>query len=169
MKYWIIAIILIAAGLFYYFTRPKICSNSLYETKVNWPSGLVSLTDESQEKLENALKTKGDQALWGISNLDCLGTLDLTGTNIADISALRGLTNLKDLFLTNTQVSDLTPLNNLNKLQTLSLSATPISDISPLINLKKLNMVTLLDTQVSQEDCNSLKQALPNTQIKCDN
>lgn len=168
MKYVIILFIIIAAVGFYFYQRPAPCSNSLYETETNWPSGLTGLTNESQEKLENALKEQGDSALWGISDLDCLGTLDLSITGISDLSPLSKLTNLKDLFLTSTGVSDLSPLIGLTKLQTLSLSATPVRDISPLMNLENLNILTLLDTQVSEEDCNSLKSALPRTQIRCD-
>ena len=74
--------------------------------------------------------------------------LDLSNTNIEDISHLRHLTSLINLNLSNTNVTNISALANLSKLKTLDLSHTNIDDISDLKNLTSLNYLNLSDTKV---------------------
>jgi hypothetical protein len=76
-------------------------------------------------------------------------TLDLSGTQVSDLTPLAGLTGLQTLDLCGTEVSDLTPLAGLTGLQTLDLSGTEVSDLTPLAGLTGLQKLDLRHTQVS--------------------
>ena len=63
----------------------------------------------------------------------------LSDNQFTDISALAGMTMLKELDLFNNQISDITPLQDLRNLQELNLGNNKeISDITPLTELTKL-------------------------------
>jgi len=85
-------------------------------------------------------------ALSGLTNLEVLG---LSNTQVSDISVLSGLTNLEVLYLYNTQVSDISALSGLTNLEELYLSYTNVSDISALSGLTNLEVLGLSNTQVS--------------------
>lgn len=84
-----------------------------------------------------------------IADCTALDSLDLSRTQVSDLSPISGLTELKMLFLEHTKVSDLTPLSSLTALQELYLTGTPAIDISPLSSLAALQQLHLDDTQVS--------------------
>ena len=117
--------------------------------------------------------------------------LDLGGTSIDDLTALRGLTSLQSLDLSDTQVSDLSPLEKLVSLQVLNLQSTQVSDINALKYLTGLRVLSLAHTQVNDltplyalKDClkflwlqatpaygnkttmAALRDAMPNTNIQ---
>lgn len=135
----------------------KTCSNEGYSTAVRGEGSqaYVSLSDESISKLSNEISLKGDSALGGIADLDCLEFLDLQNMNIEDISPLEDLKNLKTLGLNNNNSSDLSPIYGLTNLETLNAGRNPFSDISGLGNLKKLTILDLENTDVS--DVTALK------------
>ena len=58
-------------------------------------------------------------------------TLDLSGTQVADLAPLAGLTGLQRLGLSGTQVADLAPLAGLTGLQRLDLAGTQVADLRP--------------------------------------
>jgi Leucine-rich repeat (LRR) protein len=68
-------------------------------------------------------------------------SMDLRGTSVSDLSALKGLP-LRQLFLEETAVSDISPLAGM-PLEQLYLSQTRVSDLSPLrgMTLSELNLV----------------------------
>jgi hypothetical protein len=78
--------------------------------------------------------------------------LDLTGLNISDIDALKGLTNLQTLYLYETHVSNIDTLKNLTNLRELDLSETEVSNIDALKGLTNLQWLDLSRTQVSNID-----------------
>ena len=135
------------------------CSNSKYSVDKNG-----RLTKESQEKLESAIIEKGDSALEGITNLDCLKYLGdgIAHTPLKDISLLANLKNLTYLGLTGTSISDISPLSELKNLDTIDLDSTNISDISPLSELKNLEILRIRKSFISKEDCLSLRASSPN-------
>jgi hypothetical protein len=209
-------------------TEEGLCYNSEYQTEFDTyafrpytPEKIIVLTNESEDKLKEALKKQGDSALKAISNLTCLEKLDLETQDcgvsnisalkdlknlrmlminnngsgpqisdifslknmekmenlilphnlISDISVLSNMKNLRDLFLYNNKISDTSPLSRLTNLESLNLDWNPISDISPLkklTNLKTLSLVGEIGNKkvVSNEDYQTLKEALPNTEIK---
>jgi internalin A len=70
-----------------------------------------------------------------LAHLTALQTLDLTGTEVSDVTPLAHLTALQTLDLSNTEISDLTPLAHLTALQSLDLNYTRVSDVAPLADL----------------------------------
>ena len=85
-------------------------------------------------------------ALAALTNLQ---QLDLWNTQVSDVSALAALTNLQQLDLSGTQVSDVSALAALTNLQQLDLSGTQVSDVSALAALTNLQQLNLSYTQVS--------------------
>ena len=53
--------------------------------------------------------------------MSALETLDLNGTQVANVEPLKGLTALRELNLNSTQVANLEPLRGLTALETLEL------------------------------------------------
>ena len=74
--------------------------------------------------------------------------LDLSSTNVTDVSPLTELTNLQTLDLSNAKVTDVSPLAKLKNLQTLNLQNTKVTDISSLTGLKSLQTLFLSYTNV---------------------
>jgi hypothetical protein len=68
---------------------------------------------------------------------------------ISDISALSGLTGLRDLELNETRVSEIGALSKLVKLEKLSLFKSPVEDLGPLSNLTGLVRLNLIETRVN--------------------
>ena len=64
--------------------------------------------------------------------------LDLSYSQISDLSPIAGLTGLKTLYLFGTQVSDLSPIAGFTGLKTLGLTGTQVSDLSPIAGLTGL-------------------------------
>ena len=91
--------------------------------------------------------------------------LELTGTQITDISPLAKLTNLSFLELNGTQITDIAPLVKLTNLRYLNLSETEITDISPLAKLSDLEQVDLMVAPRMEADIDKLKSALPECRI----
>ena len=84
-----------------------------------------------------------------LAGLTQLQRLDLSETAVSDVSALAGLTQLQTLFLSGTSVSDVSALAGLTQLQTLLLSETAVSDVSALAGLTQLQTLFLSGTAVS--------------------
>lgn len=124
------------------------CSNSRYSTinltgQVDYP--YVTLTQESERKLENNIAENGSSALQGATDLDCLTWLDLSGYPLADV----------------------TPLAQLENLRYLDLAYTPVSDTTPLSSLNKLEVLNLVGTNISREECMNLDKRTDKTKVIC--
>jgi internalin A len=94
-------------------------------------------------KLTGSPPVDPDYAMALISQLTKLVYLSLEDLQVADISPLENLVNLKALDLTSNRISDLRPLQKLTGLVELDLYENLINDISPLrslINLVHLNL-----------------------------
>ena len=95
--------------------------------------------------------TGGWQNIELLSHCINLKELDLSGTPIADLSPLAGLTGLERLNLRNTVISDLQPLAGLVNLQRLDLSENQLNnltDFQPLAGLVNLQQLDLSRNQV---------------------
>jgi hypothetical protein len=84
-----------------------------------------------------------------LAGLGELRMLWLNQTPVADLAPLAGLDGLKYIFLEDTHVTDLAPLAGLTRLQTLRLSGTQVSDLSPLAGLTSLRVLALSRTRVT--------------------
>lgn len=88
----------------------------------------------------------------GVTNLDFMKGMPLKNvglyacSNLAEISAIASVTNLRSLELRNTKVADLSPLKNLN-LRWLDISGTAVTNLSPL-NGMPLKTFFMDDTSV---------------------
>ena len=106
-----------------------------------------------------------------LSGLTALRSLDLSGTSVRDISVLSGLTSLTNLDLCRTQIKNISALSGLTALINLDLSETDVSDISALSGLTALTNLDLSETDVSDISALSGLTALTNldltgTQVK---
>ena len=108
-----------------------------------------------------------------ISDIEVLGGMEdlisvgLKKTEVSDLSDLSNLIKLRTLFADDTPVSEISPLNKLKNLEKLGLENTQVFDVSVLKGLPKLTYVNLIGSKVSPEDCEALKQALPQATVKC--
>jgi Leucine-rich repeat (LRR) protein len=80
--------------------------------------------------------------------LAVLQKLDVSNTQVSNLSPLAGLSALQELFVYNTRVTDLSPLAGLSALQKLNFSDTQVADLSPLAGLSALQNLNFSDTQV---------------------
>lgn len=83
-----------------------------------------------------------------LSKITTLTNLDLSSTRISDISTLQGLTSLTNLNLSSTRISDISALQGLTSLISLNLSFTYINDIGILSRLTSLRYLDLSVTAV---------------------
>ena len=84
-----------------------------------------------------------------LAKLHALSWLDLSNNALTDISALAGLSNLRDLLLTDNAVADLTPLSTLTELRTLTLDGNAVEDLWPLAGLSGLEQLSLRENRVA--------------------
>jgi len=96
----------------------------------------------------NLLKIKLIPVPKSISKYKNLKQLNLFGTNLSDISFLKGLTLLTELSLADNQIIDISPLRGLTDLQELILANNQISDVSPLFGLTRLRKLRLEDNKI---------------------
>lgn len=101
------------------------------------------------------LSTSQISDLSPIQSLKTITRLKLINNQITDLTPLKSLTNLTELNLSYNQVKDVTPLQSLENLKLLNLSYNQVKDISPLQSLNKLNELNLNHNQVA--DISSLQ------------
>ena len=78
-----------------------------------------------------------------------LGRLDLSSREVADLSALAGLTALRVLNLADNAVADVAPLSGLTGLRVLDLSSNAIADLGPLAALTGLERLDLSGNRIA--------------------
>ena len=107
----------------------------------------VSITDLIRERVAKKLNKKPQEITQ--DDLNTIKSLDLSESDIIDVTPLATLTNLQWLYLNQTSVIDVTPLATLTNLQTLYLNQTSVSDVTPLATLTNLQQLYLNQTSVS--------------------
>ena len=102
------------------------------------------------ERLSIALSTnrKDDQKITDME-LEKLTDLNLSYSNIYDLTGIEAAKNLQNLLLNNNYISDLSPLSGLTSLKILSLRNNCFADISPLAGLTSLTSLRLENQRVS--------------------
>jgi Leucine-rich repeat (LRR) protein len=83
-----------------------------------------------------------------LGQLTNLKTLNLSGTNVVDLTPIRNLTELVELNASGTKIKDLTPLKYSSKLKRLDISYTDITDISLVEKMPDLQMLSLKGTRI---------------------
>ncbi len=92
----------------------------------------VNIPDETlRAEIEEELRIAAGTAVTSVDMLR-LTELDLSDSDVSDLTGLEYATNLEELYLGGTPVSDVSPLANLINLRVLDLSDTQVSDITPL-------------------------------------
>jgi internalin A len=85
--------------------------------------------------------------LAGLTKLECLY---ICCANISDISALSGMTNMKDLWIWgNRNITDISALAGMTQIESLWIKGNQITDISVLANMKNLVYLYMQDNQVA--------------------
>ena len=101
-----------------------------------------------------------------LTGIKTLRRLEITGTNISDISPLSNLKNLTNLTLSDNAISDVSALAGLTKLERLILEHNAISDISALVKLMSLTELNLEGNLIS--DIASLSNLNKLTELRLD-
>lgn len=100
---------------------------------------------------------KGIEPLTALTKLQ---ELQIWGTrNIADLSPLAGMSELRSLWISDNVISDLSPLANLQQLEWLNIGRNMITDVSPLAGLKNLKTLFLTDNPI--RDYTPLSELFP--------
>ena len=76
------------------------------------------------------------------------GRLDLSSRNLTDLSALAGLSGVRELDLSDNAITDLSPLSDLSELEVLDLSGNRIEELWPLAGLPGLVRLNLSDNRI---------------------
>jgi serine/threonine protein kinase len=105
--------------------------------------------DTQAKSLNLADKIFSDTDLGNLRYFSNLESLDISYSEITDISFLSDLKKLKDLDMTGNQIHDASPVAELKKLESIDLADNPISDISPLSELVNLTSILLTRDPIS--------------------
>lgn len=128
--------------------RPEVLV--IYETQSlqNWWSELdVNLKDFVRSKIDSLTEPLSTEVLHKIIFTE---TVDLSGvSNITSLDGFQQLINLKELNISGTNVSDLSPIADFSQLSVLNVSGTPITDVGPLKDLSNLALLNIENTNVS--------------------
>lgn len=81
-----------------------------------------------------------------IDDLHNLRTLNIFGVQIADLSFVADLQNLKDISVANSPLSNISALSRIKTLETVTLMGTAVVDISPLLDLHELKTLGITRT-----------------------
>ncbi len=115
----------------------------------------VEVKDTQLRKLLNdrlstvfSTNRKDDQKITDME-LERLTDLNLSYSNIYDLTGIEAAKNLQNLLLNNNYISDLSPLSGLTSLKILSLRNNCFADISPLAGLTSLTSLRLENQRVS--------------------
>ncbi|HYC85934.1 MAG TPA: hypothetical protein VEB86_11970 [Chryseosolibacter sp.] len=111
----------------------------------------VSFEDIKNITLIEDMDLSGDrfmQNLEPLSQLHNLKLLDVSGTQIGDLTPIRNLTELLEINLSGCPVTDLAPLRYATKLLRLNISQTRIRDLSPLEKMTVLQNLEIQETPV---------------------
>ncbi|MEM6466076.1 MAG: leucine-rich repeat domain-containing protein [Pseudomonadota bacterium] len=102
------------------------------------------------ERLENLdLSNTQIADLTPIAGLSGLTRLDLHNSQVADLAPIAGLSALTRLYLDNTQVADLISISELTALKSLYLNNTQVSDLTPISGLLNLTTLAISDTNTA--------------------
>lgn len=87
--------------------------------------------------------------------------VDISNTDIDDLSPLRQLLNLKTLKANKTKISYLNPLENSVTLEVLEISNTPVKSLDPLKKLSALKTVKCDGASITDENANQFRSSHP--------
>ena len=145
----LLASIVMDSGVKLTLTKRQALIAKLWEFYLQIPIGDFWGVQNYSALAKRLWQTDFESITLGLAAMKEVTALNLSGTDIADVSLLAGLTQLKDLDLRGTSVNDVSALAGLTQLQYLYLSSTPVSDVSALAGLTQLQYLYLNGTKIS--------------------
>lgn len=103
-----------------------------------------------------------------IGALTSLKSLSLTSCGISDASFVESLTALESLILSGNEIESVEPLRRLGSLRTLYLDGNPIGSLTPLGEIKSLTTLDIRGREITTEELEALKKALPGCSVFSD-
>jgi hypothetical protein len=143
-----------ARGVCYYMERLCLDPSAELQIKLNTSTDFDIIFNNQTSTIPNSYAniklefTPTDFYLGLIGKLPSLRKLNLSGTQVSNLSPLSGLTALRHLNLSRTKVRDISPLSGLTALQYLWLNHIKVSDLRPLAGLTALQHLELRKTHV---------------------
>lgn len=104
---------------------------------------------KSGKETELFLNALAIEAIPPLDELKTLKILDISQTNISDLSPISNLRKLEELDLSHTPISDLTPIAGLRHLRKLNLAQTKVTDLKILGSLSSLKSLNLAGAAIS--------------------
>lgn len=125
---------------------------SIWAQKITIPDGAMQDGDTLDIRAFHALQELCCTA--HIRHIDLsanplLHTLNLSGTEVADVAPLASCTVLHTLNLSHTKVANMAPLASCTALHTLNLSHTKVANVAPLASCTALGFLDISDTMVA--------------------
>ena len=124
---------------------------SIFKKKLNLLDS-VSLSDIKRVTSIDQLDLSANKfirSLEPLSQLHSLKSINLSNTDVIELTAIRNLTELSSLSISSTNIGDLSFLKYASKLESLNISHTPVSDISVVEKMVDLKTLNLADTRVT--------------------
>jgi hypothetical protein len=113
-----------------------------------WDVGLQANANDP-EYAGWVVSISGDYDISFITNQVQILSLELSGSNLVDLSPLATQKSIRELVVNNCPVYDISPITNLYQLFFLDLSGTSISNVNALANLNMLSHLDISNTQVA--------------------
>ena len=124
-------------------------STETFETFSDWCDNKRSLSQETRHTINVLLERAETQTCdRAEENLNNLTALDISRSQITDLSPLTSLTNLSEVNLGGNQLTDLSPLAGLSNLTRLDLYMNQVADVSPLADLNNLTALEIHFNQI---------------------
>jgi len=102
---------------------------------------------------------KSINSLEGFQQLINLKKLDISGTEVSDLSPLSGITQLNELNVSNTPVVDISPLGKNANLKILDVQNTQVNNLESLISLQDLEIVKADSSAITQKEALAFMRA----------
>ncbi len=118
-----------------------------------------------QDVTELDLSNRGLSDISSITFFDELEIINLRGNNLENIYALQWVSGVKQLDLACNNISDATALAYLYELEILDVSSNKLNSVTPFLSLNKLKVLDLSGNDISPEQLERLRSALPNCEI----
>ncbi|NFN56845.1 DUF5050 domain-containing protein [Clostridium botulinum] len=120
----------------------------LVRKEINKPSGYIYPNDLENIK-ELDFHNAHIEKLNGIENMTALEKLNLSGTDIKDISLLKCLINLKEVNISNTSISDITALKNSIYIRYLNLNETNVTTLQVIEKFQYIERLYVSGTKIN--------------------
>jgi hypothetical protein len=102
---------------------------------------------------------KSINSLEGFQQLINLKKLDISGTEVSDLSPLSGITQLNELNVSNTPVVNISPLGQNANLKMLDVQNTKVNSLDSIVGLQHLELIMADSSAITQEEALTFMRA----------